>query len=479
MSAPEPVAPVREGDMIASKYRVERILGAGGMGVVVLALHVDLEQRVAIKFLLPEAASDGELVERFLREGRASVRLRGQHVVKTIDVGRLEDGAPFLVMEFLQGKPLRDHVEQHPNGMPIETLASFLLQACEGVAEAHSLGIVHRDLKPENLFVTHGVDGWPLLKVLDFGISKIADEGFAGALTRTNSLFGSPMYMSPEQMRSAKHVDPRADIWSLGVIGYELVCGRPPFDADTMYDLCLKVAQDTPQSLLERRPDVPPDLAEGILRCLHKEVGKRTQNVADLAAVLEPHAGPRARGTAARLRDVIRASGAAFAVLADPESSVNNVQSAWGATERMSAPPRRRLVPLAVAALVGAGVVAVAALRTPPASVPQAALPTTETLASPVPMPAQAALPAHPAASVSPAWDAIAPDAGASGVAASLAVPSRGTKKSVPGSGAAPAAGAPASPPASPAPATPAPAAPPPVPAPRNPALPDGFTNER
>ncbi len=351
MTRSEDQAPVHPGDVIGAKYRVERVLGAGGMGVVLLATHLDLDQKVAIKFLLPEAAKDPELVERFLREGRASVRLRGVHVVKTIDVGRLENGAPYLVMEFLQGHTLRDALNEHPEGMPLETLCSLMLQACEGVAEAHALGIVHRDLKPENLFVTHGVDGRPLLKVLDFGISKVADESFGGSLTKTNTLFGSPMYMSPEQMRSAKHVDPRADVWSLAVIAYELACGAPPFDADTFYDLCLKVAQDTPIPLAERRPDLPRSLIEGIDRGLRKDIGSRTQNAADLASCFEPYAGPRAAGTTDRLRDVIRASGAAFAALATPDfSNPNSVQSAWGATERLPQ-LRRRWVPWVVAAL--------------------------------------------------------------------------------------------------------------------------------
>ncbi|MBS2014016.1 MAG: protein kinase [Deltaproteobacteria bacterium] len=304
-------APVKEGDILASKYRVEKVLGVGGMGVVVAAHHVDLDQRVALKFLLPTAASNEELVGRFMREARASVRLKGRHVAKVLDVGRLDDDAPYIVMEFLEGSDLTGVLKSRPPGSStIEEAVAYILHACEGLAEAHSLGIIHRDLKPGNLFLTVGVDGKPLVKVLDFGISKTIDRsitGEAASLTKTEMLLGSPLYMSPEQMRSSKHVDERADIWALGAILYEMLTGTVPFLADTIMGLCFAVAQEQPKSPQEKRPDIPDGLCAAILRCLEKDPAKRWANVAELAQAIEPFGPQRTRGTAERALDVLGA----------------------------------------------------------------------------------------------------------------------------------------------------------------------------
>lgn len=302
-------APVREGDILASKYRVEKVLGIGGMGVVVAATHVDLDQRVALKFLLPAASSNEELVGRFMREARASVRLKGRHVVKVLDVGRLEDDAPYIVMEFLEGSDLAAVMKTRPPGTtPIEEVVTYMLHTCEGLAEAHSYGIIHRDLKPGNLFLTRGVDGKPLVKVLDFGISKTIDRsitGEAASLTKTEMLLGSPLYMSPEQMRSSKHVDERADIWALGALMYEMLTGTVPFIADTIMGLCFAVAQEQPKDPREMRPDIPEELAKAILHCLEKDPAKRFSNVAELASAIEPFGPQRTRGTGERALDVL------------------------------------------------------------------------------------------------------------------------------------------------------------------------------
>lgn len=186
------MTPVNEGEILAGKYRVERVLGVGGMGVVVAALHIALDERVAIKFLLPEALTNAEAVARFAREARAAVKIKSQHVARVIDVGTLETGAPYMVMEFLKGQDLSNHLRQH-GALPIADAVDFVLQACEALAEAHALGIVHRDLKPSNLYLTHQRDGTPVVKVLDFGISKVsgdAREKSDGALTRTSALMG-------------------------------------------------------------------------------------------------------------------------------------------------------------------------------------------------------------------------------------------------------------------------------------------------
>jgi len=213
-------AGVREGEVLAGKYRVDKVLGAGGMGVVVAARHIQLETRVAIKLLLPAMLDNSEAVMRFAREARAASKINNEHVVRVFDVGTLPSGAPFMVMEFLEGEDLSAWIAQR-GPLPIDLAVDFVLQACVAVADAHCLGIVHRDLKPANLFSLRRSDGQFVIKVLDFGISKVADSGATGpvgSVTHTSAIMGSPHYMSPEQMRSSKEVDARADIWALGVI---------------------------------------------------------------------------------------------------------------------------------------------------------------------------------------------------------------------------------------------------------------------
>ena len=302
--------PVQQGDVIAGKYLVDRVLGRGGMGVVLAATHLELDQKVAIKMLLPALMNSDTSVERFLREARAAVRLKSQHVARVIDVGRTEDGSPYMVMEYLEGSDLGQILERRQR-LSVEESADFVLQACEAVAEAHSLGIVHRDLKPQNLFVTKRVGGQPLVKVLDFGISK--STGNLTSLTQTSSVIGSPMYMAPEQLRSSKKIDSRSDIWALGVVLRELCTGKLPFDADSIPELTLKVAGEMPRPVLEDAPDAPPELVEIIDRCLQKDPGQRFQSVGELAQALEPLSAPETRGTAARAQAVL--TGVASAAL--------------------------------------------------------------------------------------------------------------------------------------------------------------------
>src|SRR5450432_3197834 len=243
------------------------------MGVVVRAHHLQLDQRVAIKFMLREALANPEAVARFAREARAAVRIKSEHVARVSDVGTLENGAPYLVMEYLEGSDLSAWVERD-GAMPIEQATEFVLQACEAIAEAHALGIVHRDLKPANLFVVRRADGLWSIKVLDFGISKVSSHGASGAdahLTRTAAVMGSPLYMPPEQMASSKSVDARADIWALGIILYELLTGKAPFVGDTLPEVCVKIATEPPPALRSFRPELPPALEAVILRCLEKD----------------------------------------------------------------------------------------------------------------------------------------------------------------------------------------------------------------
>ncbi len=288
-SSPAP----RSGDVIAGKYRVENVVGRGGMGVVVAAQHLTLGQKVAIKLLTLDGLDQERRVEackRFLREGQAAARLTSDHVVRIYDVGTLESGAPFMVMELLRGEDLATLVDEE-GPAPVEIAVEYILQTCDAVGEAHASGIVHRDLKPSNLFVARRSDGRPLVKVLDFGISKALVPGhdsFEGNLTATRSVVGSPYYMSPEQVRDAKRVDARADVWALGMILYELLVGEPAFNADTLPGICAAIAADTPAPIRDRRPDVSPELEGMVMRCLEKDPARRFQSVAELVQALAP-----------------------------------------------------------------------------------------------------------------------------------------------------------------------------------------------
>jgi len=188
----EQAASVSVGEILAGKYRIDRVLGAGGMGVVVAAHHLQLDERVAIKFLLPEMLAQQDAVMRFSREARAAVKIKSEHVARVTDVGTLETGAPYMVMEYLEGIDLAELVRRGP--LPITQAVDFVLQACEAIAEAHALGIVHRDLKPANLFLATLPGGVQSVKVLDFGISKLTGLSASGgqdSATRTKALMGS------------------------------------------------------------------------------------------------------------------------------------------------------------------------------------------------------------------------------------------------------------------------------------------------
>jgi serine/threonine-protein kinase len=302
-----------EGTVLAQKYRVERVLGAGGMGVVVAAMHLSLDERVALKFLHPTMASP-EALARFAREARAAAKIKSEHVARVTDVGTLDTGSPYLVMEYLEGADLgRVLAERGP--LPIRDAVEFVLQACDAVAEAHTLGIVHRDLKPSNLFLAKRAGGPGIVKVLDFGISKVMPRGATPppdgdmGMTRTRAWLGSPLYMSPEQMRSARDVDARGDVWALGVILFELLTGKPPFDAQTFPELCALIMHAEPTPLQRLRPDVPAALIAAIAKCLAKDPGQRFPTVAHLVLALVDLAPRRARSVAERTVALTEAAG--------------------------------------------------------------------------------------------------------------------------------------------------------------------------
>ena len=299
---------IASGAVIAGKYRIEREIGRGGMGVVFAAQHVDLDQPVAVKILHEYAAYDQDAVARLLREARAAAKISSNHVVRVMDVGELPEGGAYIAMELLAGQDLAD-VLQERGRLAVDDAVDYFIEVCDAVAAAHAAGIIHRDLKPANLFVAQLSDGSPTIKVLDFGVSKIVpkpgEAASSDVRTQTGQIFGSPNYMSPEQLRSASDVDGRTDIWALGVVFYELVSGKPPFAGTSMADVLAAVVRDTPAPLSQVCPDVPADLAQIIARCLEKDAADRFANVVELANAVAPFASAEKRALVESVRRVV------------------------------------------------------------------------------------------------------------------------------------------------------------------------------
>jgi serine/threonine protein kinase len=281
--------PLRRGDVVAGKYRVEETAGEGGMAIVYAAHHLVLDQRVAVKVLVADGARDEVTTERFVREAQAAARLQSEHAVRVMDAGVLSSGQPYLVMEFLEGCDLAELVELSG---PIEVpeFTDYMLQALEGIAHAHAAGIVHRDVKPSNLFLALRPDGSNAIKVLDFGISKSTVEASGADVTKLTgkAVLGSPAYMSPEQVRNASSVDARSDVWSLGVSMYELLTGRMPFEGEGVGAMLAAILEADAVPVHELRPQVPEALSNAVMRCLRRNRDERWADVGELAAALAP-----------------------------------------------------------------------------------------------------------------------------------------------------------------------------------------------
>ena len=294
------------GDVVAGKYRVESVLGFGGMAFVLSAKHVHLDEHFALKFLNRELLAQKAIVERFTREAKAACKIRSEHVARVYDVG-LHDGAPFIVMEHLTGRDLAA-VVMDGGALEIADAAEYVMQACVALAVAHSHGIVHRDIKPENLFLVEH-EGMPIIKLLDFGISKTALTGADPRSRLTGQLtLGTPCYMSPEQIRSTASAEARSDQWSLGVVLYELLAGSEAFQAETITEVCAAVLETEPRPLAELRPDLPQALIDVVARCMAKDPEQRFGDVGELAAALLPFAPSRAVASAERASSTLQAA---------------------------------------------------------------------------------------------------------------------------------------------------------------------------
>lgn len=376
----EPIVPgstIHIGDLVAGKYRILGMLAIGGVGMVLEAEDVKLERVVAVKLLLPNRAQDPVIAARFEKEARSAVKLKSEHVARIIELGELDNHQPFMVLEFLEGQDLANHIAEKGPLDP-RTAADYTLQACEALAEAHALGLVHRDLKPANLFLANRPGGTRILKVIDFGLAKTtsfartAASGPDTSITSATDVVGTPRYMAPEQLRGNKQIDGRVDIWALGATLYEMVSGRPAFDGRSVAGVWDAILHGRPAPLCELRKDVVPQLDAVVARCLEKDPRARYGSVAELAADLVELGSPESRVHAVRAIRVSRegaVGGSEPPVTAPvdrPEDGTTTLLSRLRRAARVTSPQTKTSVLIAtaaVAALVGIAGGTVFALR--------------------------------------------------------------------------------------------------------------------
>ncbi|HET6148453.1 MAG TPA: serine/threonine-protein kinase [Polyangia bacterium] len=426
---------------VVDRYTVVRLLGQGGMGAVYEVRHATLARRMAIKFLLPELAANRDVLRRFENEAKAAGGLEHPNLVAVTDFGRATDGAPYLVMEFLEGQDCSRLLRAY-GPLPVPRATDIVLQACRGLAIAHKADIVHRDLKPENLFVTDAGDGSDLVKVLDFGIAKLRPTD-ASVVTGTGAMFGTAFYMSPEQARGAGEVDARTDVWSLGVVLYELLSGRRPFQGEQFLQVVHQILSADPPPLASVRPGLPDKLSALIERAMAKDPKDRPPSALALAEALKPFAGRTSQSQNLSSAEALAATRATPATRTGepslvprktgPASSNARVPTGAGLAEAVAPDPRaattapvtrsggrgRFIAAFAAAAVLAGGAAYWLASRhasnaglglavNPPAAAstreaaPRNALTTESSPTAAVPQPAAPVLPAAPAAAATP-----------------------------------------------------------------------------
>jgi serine/threonine-protein kinase len=415
---------VSAGQIVAGKYRIDGLMGSGGMGVVVAATHLELDQRVAIKFLRDVSP---DAIARFQREARLLVRLKSSHVARVFDVGTLDDETPYIVMEHLEGSDLATVVSERQK-LPVGETVDYVLQACEAVAEAHALGMVHRDLKPANLFLAVGAGGTKTLKVLDFGVSKVLDDRAGapgdsprgGDLTHEGMSLGSPGYMSPEQITSARDVDERSDIFSLGALLYRLVAGTTPYRGKNAVSILASMATEGLTPVRTLAPEVPEEFAAIAERCLAQDKAARFPTVAHLAHALAPWATRRGRVLIEQILATLNVTfeGDALDATAakSPKAKALDPAALEPPRPRSPALPQTFLIVVITVLVVVAGAATCRALRSPPpapswpAAPPLPPAPSATPAAVPAPaQPPSAATTEPSAAPPAPSLDPAAP----------------------------------------------------------------------
>ena len=274
-----------EGDLVDSKYRIVRFIGRGAWATVYEGVNARIGRRVAIKVLSEEAIHKAGVIERFEREAQAATRIDSEHVVHVFDLGVLPDGRPYIVMELLEGEDLAHQIASHAP-LPERRVVFYAIQALRGLSDAHSAGVMHRDIKPDNIVLVRTKQGDEVVKIVDFGISKLHSGAQVTNMTQTNAVLGSPVYMSPEQCRSARHMDHRSDIYSLGVVLFELLTGQLPHSADTFNELMFKIALEDAKSPSVFRPDLDPELAAIVVKALARDVNARFQSAVEFEDAL-------------------------------------------------------------------------------------------------------------------------------------------------------------------------------------------------
>jgi len=335
------------GQILDNKYRIVRLIGEGGMGSVHEGENTRIARRVAIKVLHSAATANEQVVQRFEREAQAAGRIGSDHILEVLDMGQLPDGDRYMVMEYLDGEPLSGRIEKLGRMTPGQ-IAPLMRQALKGLQAAHDAGIIHRDLKPDNIFILREKAGQPdFVKIIDFGISKFSALASDMNMTRTGAVMGTPYYMSPEQAKGSSNVDPRSDVYAIGVIMYEAVTGRVPFDGNTFNELMFKIVLSDPPKLSEAVPDLDPEFAAIINKAMARELDDRYASAAQLRQTLDDYLG------GARASQVQLPAAVAPAVGTAPSNTAQSQTRATWANTNADVVPKRSGAPLVAAAVVG------------------------------------------------------------------------------------------------------------------------------